>query len=338
MSDAGNAAPVGERVLGEETNGGVLSGGRSRSAFLLDQAPLIALGVLCLATALLSNRFLSASNVTNVLVQSSVMCVVAMGMTYVITVGGFDLSVGSTAAFSGCVAAWTMLHTNVILGVILGVAAGALVGLINGVVVTRLRVSPFITTLGTMAVVRGAALLVTDGRPVVGDDGLPGAFLELGRGSLFGVYYLIWVPVLLFVVFGWLLHRTAYGQRMYATGGNPQAAFLSGIGIARVIVSAYVWCGALAGVAGVMLAARLQSGQPTAGEFYELTAIAAVVLGGASLHGGEGKLYKSMIGVLIMVVLGNALNLLNVHSYWQRVAIGAVIILAAAGGQLRRRD
>ena len=189
-----------------------------------------------------------------------------------------------------------------------------------------------------MAVVRGAALLMTGGRPVVGESGLPEAFLAIGRGSFLGVYYLIWVPALLFVVFAWLLHRTAYGRQIFATGGNPQAAFLCGIGIGRVVTSAYVLCGALAGVAGVLLAARLQSGQPTAGEFYELTAIAAVVLGGASLHGGEGKLYKSLIGVLIMVVLGNALNLLNVHSYWQRVAIGAVIILAAAGGRLRSRD
>ncbi|MBI5441128.1 MAG: ABC transporter permease [Deltaproteobacteria bacterium] len=335
MSDAGDAVFPCENAAGEKEATHTFR--RSRSAFLLDQIPLVALAVLCLATTLLSNRFLSPANITNILVQSSVMSVVAMGMTYVITVGGFDLSVGSSVALSGCVAAWVALQTNVVFGVVLGVLSGALVGLVNGIVVTRLRVSPFITTLGTMAVVRGAALLLTDGRPVVGDAGLPDAFLALGRGSLFGVSYLIWVPVALFVVFSWVLHKTAYGQRIFATGGNPQAAFLCGIGIARIVASAYVWCGALAGVAGVMLASRLQSGQPTAGEFYELTAIAAVVLGGASLHGGEGKLYKSMIGVLIMVVLGNALNLLNVHSYWQRVVIGAVIILAAAGGQLRSR-
>jgi ribose transport system permease protein len=133
------------------------------------------------------------------------------------------------------------------------------------------------------------------------------------------------------------MHMTPYGRRVYATGGNREAAYLSGVPVERVIASTYVWCGALAGVAGVMLTARLQSGQPTAGEFYELTAIAAVVLGGASLHGGEGTLYKSIIGVFIMIVLGNSLNLLNVDSYWQRVAIGAVIIAAAAADRLRSR-
>ena len=135
-----------------------------------------------------------------------------------------------------------------------------------------------------------------------------------------------------------LLMRTPYGRRVYATGGNKEAAYLSGIAVQRVIASTYIWCGALAGVAGVMLAARLQSGQPTAGEFYELTAIAAVVLGGASLQGGEGTLYKSVIGVFIMIVLGNGLNLLNVDSYWQRVAVGAVIVAAAAADRLRSRN
>jgi ribose transport system permease protein len=142
---------------------------------------------------------------------------------------------------------------------------------------------------------------------------------------------------LLLVALSWLMQATPYGQRVYATGGNREAAYLSGVPVERIIASTYVWCGGLAGVAGVMLAARLQSGQPTAGEFYELTAIAAVILGGASLQGGEGTLYKSIIGVLIMVVLGNSLNLLNVDSYWQRVAVGAVIIAAAATDRLRSR-
>ena len=138
-------------------------------------------------------------------------------------------------------------------------------------------------------------------------------------------------------MFSWVLHRTAYGVRVFATGGNTEAAYLAGIAVDRVRTSAYVWCGALAGVAGVMLASRVQSGQPTAGIFYELTAIAAVVLGGASLFGGEGKLYKSVIGVFIMVVLANALNLANVHSYWQQVAVGLVIVAAAAADQFRHR-
>ena len=171
----------------------------------------------------------------------------------------------------------------------------------------------------------------------MGEEGLPELFLDFAIERLFGIPYLVWLPVLLFGIFHWLLHHTAYGIRVFATGGNTEAAYLAGVAVGRVRASSYVWCGALAGLAGVMLASRLQSGQPTAGAFYELTAIAAVVLGGASLFGGEGRLYKSIIGVFIMVVLANALNLANVHSYWQQVAIGFVIVAAAAADRLRRR-
>lgn len=304
---------------------------------LAGQAPLITLVVLCVVTALMTDRFLSPFNLTNILVQSSIMAVIAMGMTFVIVGGGFDLSVGSTAALSGCVAAMLMPAGGLAVGVLGGVAAGAAVGLANGFVIAMLGVNPFITTLGTMVLVRGVVFIITGGAPI-GDEGLPPAFIAFGSQRLFGVHYLVWVPAVLLAVLSFIMRSTPYGRRVYATGGGREAAFLSGVPVRRVIASTYVWCGALAGLAGVMLAARLQSGQPTAGEFYELTAIAAVVLGGASLHGGEGTPGKSVIGVFIMVVLGNALNLLNVDSYWQRVAVGLVIIAAAAADRLRSRN
>jgi ribose/xylose/arabinose/galactoside ABC-type transport system permease subunit len=303
---------------------------------LAGQIPLLALLVLCLVTALLTNRFLSPLNLTNILVQSSIMAVIAIGMTFVIVGGGFDLSVGSTVAFAGCVAAMAMVQFGLIAGVVAGIAAGVAVGLVNGLIIAQLGVNPFITTLGTMVLVRGLVYLITAGAPV-GDDRLPAAFIAFGSARFLGIHYLVWVPTILLIVLSWVMAATPYGRRIYATGGNREAAFLSGIPVNRIVASTYVWCGALGGVAGVMLAARLQSGQPTAGEFYELTAIAAVVLGGASLQGGEGTLYKSIIGVFIMIVLGNSLNLLNVDSYWQRVAIGAVIIAAAAADRLRSR-
>lgn len=303
--------------------------------FLLDQIPLLALLTVCIITTLFSKRFLSPINLNNILLQASVMSVLAMGMTFVVISGGFDLSVGSIVALSGSIGCWVMLETNTFFGVLAGVGAGAVVGFVNGTVITRLKVSPFIVTLGTMVIVRGAALLVTDGRPIVGEDGLPEIFLKLASERFLGIHYLVWLPVVLFIIFSWLLHMTVYGKRIFATGGNREAAFLAGIKVDRVTTSAYTWCGTLAGVAGIMLASRLQSGQPTAGNFYELTAIAAVVLGGASLLGGEGKLYRSMIGVFIMVVLANSLNLLNIHSYWQRVAIGLVIIVAAAADRVK---
>jgi ribose transport system permease protein len=304
---------------------------------LSGQAPLLSLVVLCVATALLTDRFLSPLNLTNILVQSSIMAVIAIGMTFVIIGGGFDLSVGSTVALAGCVAAMVMVRFGVTAGVLAGIGTGAAVGLLNALIVAKLGVNPFITTLGTMVLVRGMVFLVTGGAPV-GDEGLPQAFLAFGSERYFGIHYLVWVPAILLIVLSWMMYSTPYGRRIYATGGNREAAYLSGIAVERIIASTYVWSGALAGAAGVMLAARLQSGQPTAGEFYELTAIAAVVLGGASLHGGEGTLYKTIIGVFIMVVLGNSLNLLNVDSYWQRVAIGAVIIAAAAADRLRSRQ
>jgi len=301
-------------------------------------APLITLIVLCVVTAAMTNRFLSPLNLTNLLVQASIMAVIAMGMTFVIIGGGFDLSVGSTVALAGCVAGMVMLQFGILAGVIAGIAVGALVGLANGLIIAMLGVNPFITTLGTMVLVRGVVFLITGGAPVSGEFGLPSAFVAFGSARLLGIHYLVWVPALLLLVLSGLLHLAPYGRRIYATGGGREAAYLSGIPVGRVVASTYIWCGALAGVAGVMLAARLQSGQPTAGEFYELTAIAAVVLGGASLQGGEGTLYKSIIGVFIMIVLGNSLNLLNVDSYWQRVAVGTVIIAAAAADRLRSRS
>ena len=302
-----------------------------------DQIPIVVLALLCLIAALSSDRFLSYSNLTNVLLQASVMAVVTIGMTYVIIGGGFDLSVGSVVALSGCIAAEVLLKYGIVAGVLAGAFAGVAVGIVNGVVVAKLGVSPFIATLGTMVLVRGVVLLITQGTPVVGDSGLGDTFTVLGSGGFLGMPILVWIAIVLVLIFSWVLHQTAYGTRIFAVGGNPEASFLSGLPVQRITISLYAICGLTAGLAGVLLAARLQSGQPSAGEFYELTSIAAVVLGGAAMQGGEGKLYKSMVGVLIMVILANALNLLGVDSYWQRVAIGVVIIAAAAVDQLRRK-
>jgi len=309
----------------------------AKSSRLLGQIPLVTLIVLCVATTMLTDRFLSPINLNNILVQSSIMAVIAMGMTFVVIGGGFDLSVGSTAALSSCIAAMVMLELGIAAGVVAGVVAGGLVGVVNGLIIAYLKVNPFITTLGTMVLVRGVVFLITGGAPVEGPEGLPSSFVAFGSTRILGLHALVWVPIILLIVLSWVMHATPFGRQVYATGGGREAAYLSGVPTARITASTYVVCGALAGVAGVMLAARLQSGQPTAGEFYELTAIAAVVLGGAALHGGEGTLYKTVIGVFIMIILGNSLNLLNVDSYWQRVAIGAVIIAAAAADSLRSK-
>ena len=271
---------VSRDVSGEITQADGARPGLLSLTTLAGQIPLLALIAVCVVAGLVSDRFLSPININNVLLQGAVLTVIVIGMTFVIVCGGFDLSVGSVVALSGCIAAMVMLEAGIVLGVAAGIAIGAFVGLVNGIVVTRLDVNPFIATLGTMVLLRGSVFLVTGGRPIVGDEGLPDLFNEFATERLLGIHYLIWLPVVLVIVFSWVLHRTAYGVRVFATGGNTEAAYLAGINVKRVRTSAYVWCGALAGVGGVMLASRLQSGQPTAGAFYELTAIAAVVLGG----------------------------------------------------------
>ena len=302
---------------------------------LVDQMPVLVLLGLCVFASIAAPRFLSSANLTNVLLQASVLTVVTIGMTYVIIGGGFDLSVGSIVALSGCIAVEVMIQAGFVAGVLAGIFSGGLVGIVNGIVIAKFRVSPFITTLGMMVLVRGVVLLMTKGAPIVNDNEEP-MFAALGSGRWLGVPILVWAAAALALVFGWVLHKTAYGTRVFAVGGNRDAAFLSGVPVNTITISTFTLCGITAGIAGVMLAARLQSGQPTAGEFYDLTSIAAVVLGGAALHGGEGRLYKSIVGVLIMTVLTNSLNLIGVDSYWQRIAIGLVIIVAAAADQFRQ--
>lgn len=295
----------------------------------------LALIVLCVLAALLSDRFLTVRNVTNILHQASVLAIISIGMTVVIIGGGFDLSVGSVASLAGCVGALVMVRGSLTGGVLAGLAVGVMVGVINGMVISLLNVSPFIATLGTMVLVRGAVLLITGGVPIVD---LPDTFTQIGTESLAGVPIPVLIAALLFFVFWIMLRFTPLGLKMYAVGGNREASKLSGVSVNRVTIAAYGVCGALAGAAGLVLAARLRSGQPTAGELYELTSIAAVVLGGASLTGGEGRLQRTVLGVLIIQVLSNGLNLINVHSYWQRVLIGGIIIVAASVDRFRRRD
>src|SRR3989454_2268368 len=211
---------------------------------LAGQMPLISLIVLCAVTALLTDRFLSPLNLTNILVQSSIMAVIALGMTFVIVGGGFDLSVGSTAALSGCVASMVMLEAGIAAGAVAGIFAGALVGLANGLVIAFLNVNPFITTLGTMVLVRGIVFLITGGAPVSGETGLPGAFIAFGSERFLGIHYLVWIPAVLLAVLSFVMHATPYGRRVYATGGGREAAPFAGVPVGRVIRPALVWGGA----------------------------------------------------------------------------------------------
>lgn len=295
-------------------------------------APL-AMVTLFVVLSLASDAFLTRGNLTNVATQMAVLAIIAFGVTIVMIGGAFDLSVGSQAALHGSVAALVMADTGSILaGVVAGLASGVLFGAVNGALVTGLAINPFIVTLGTLVIARGIALAITDARPVTG---LPPELREFGLGAPLGLPWLVWLMVACFVVAAYVLHVTPFGLRVFAVGGNREAARLAGIRVNRVLVGAFVLSGFFAAVAGTAVTARLRSGQPTVGAFLELFAVAAVVLGGSSLYGGRGAMWRTLVGVTIIAMIQNGLNLLNVPAAYQQIAIGTVFILAASSDLLR---
>lgn len=276
--------------------------------------------------AMLSPKFLTVQNFLNLLQQSAVVGIISIGMTFVIIVAGIDLSVGSVLALAGMVfAVMVTSEMNLFLAILLSVLIGAVLGLINGVVSTKLKVPAFIATLAMMVAARGMALLMTDGKPIAN---LPSSIRILG-GNVFEripVSGLLWIALTLIAIF--VLRYTTFGRKLYAIGGNPQSAHLSGIEVNRYITAAFIICGALSALAGVILASWLTVGQPTAGRGIELDAIAAVVLGGTSLFGGIGGVGGTFIGVLLLSIITNIFNLLGLSSYFQQIFMGLIIVLA----------
>ncbi|MFF4588698.1 substrate-binding domain-containing protein [Streptomyces sp. NPDC001388] len=302
---------------------------------LLDNGALTALIVLVVAMSALSGDFLTTDNLLNVGVQAAVTAILAFGVTFVIVSAGIDLSVGSVAALSATVLAWsaTQHGVPVALAVVLAVGTGIAAGLVNGFLIAYGKLPPFIATLAMLSVARGLSLVISEGSPIA----FPGSVSHLGD-TLGG-----WlpVPVLVMVVMGlvaaFVLGRTYIGRSMYAIGGNEEAARLSGLRVKKQKLAIYALSGVFAAAAGVVLAARLSSAQPQAADGYELDAIAAVVIGGASLAGGTGKASGTLVGALILAVLRNGLNLLNVSAFWQQVVIGVVIALAVLLDTVRRK-
>jgi ribose transport system permease protein len=288
--------------------------------------------------SLLSPYFFSPDNLLNVSLQASITAIIAAGMTFVILTGGIDLSVGSLVAFAG-IAVTAVLKSGLPwqIAMPLGIAAGLLLGAVSGafagLCITRFSITPFIVTLATMTIWRGIAFVWTDGRPIWE---LPDAFAFLGNGRLLGVPVPSLIMVLTFIILHVILTRTRFGRHVYAVGGNIEAARLAGIRTGRVLTSVYILSGVLAAVSGMLLASRMNSGQPNAGLSYELDVIAAVVVGGTSLSGGKGSVIGTFIGAMLIAVLRNGLNLLNVGSYVQQVVVGSVILLAVLVDRLRR--
>jgi ribose transport system permease protein len=279
---------------------------------------------LCFVLWAATPHFLTVSNLLNVLEQTSINAIVAVGMTYVIISGGIDLSVGSVLAVAGIALALALeggVPTPA--AIVLALATGTACGLANGVLITFGRLPPFIATLGMMSVARGAALMLAEGRPI---SGFSEGFRALATERVLMVPAPVLLTVIVYLVAHFVLVRTVFGRATYAIGGNEEAARLSGVHVRFHKTAVYGVAGLTSAVAAVLLTARLNSAQPTAGTMYELDAIAATVIGGTSLLGGEGTLVGALIGALIMGVLRNGLNLLNVSSFFQQVVIGAVII------------
>ncbi len=294
--------------------------------FLQRYGLVVSFLLLCLALSLLSDRFLTVGNLTNVLRQSTINLIIAIGMTYVILTAGIDLSVGAVLALSTVVTADLLQRGVPILPTVLvGLTLGGVLGMASGLLISRVKVPPFVATLGMMTVARGLALTYTQGRPITG---LPDAFRYIGTGYLGPIPMPIIVAAVAFLAGYILLTRTRMGMYIYALGNNPVAAHYTGIATSKYITFVYVLAGALAALAGMILVARLDSAQPTAGISYEFDAIAAVVVGGTSFAGGEGSLMGTLLGVLVISVLNNGLNLLNVSSFYQPLVTGVVIALA----------
>lgn len=290
--------------------------------------PLVGLLLLCIVLTFLSDSFFTLDNWLNILRQVSINALIAFGMTFVILTGGIDLSVGSVLALSSAFAAGLMANgMNGVFAMMIGISAGLAMGALNGVIITKGRVAPFIATLATMTIFRGATLVYTEGRPITGfSDEL--AFQMLGRGYFLGIPVPVVLMLVAYVLLYVVLKKTTFGRHTYAIGGNEEATRLSGIRVDRLKIWIYSLTGGLAALAGLILTSRLNSAQPTAGTAYELDAIAAVVLGGTSLSGGRGWIFGTLIGALIIGVLNNGLNLLNVSSFYQQVIKGVVILLA----------
>jgi len=297
--------------------------------------PFITLIVLIVALAIASPHFLTNTNLSSVVRQTAVINIMALGMTLIIVSGGIDLSVGAILAMGGLLGTMAMEKGySIPVGVTVGIVTGCFWGFVNGLLTTKLRINPFIVTLGTLGIVRGLTLIISNGLPV---HQIPQSFSFLGEGIVLGVPFVLWVLLACAVAMHVIMEHTRLGRYAFAIGSNPDAAFYAGIPVAFHVTAVYAIGGALTGLAGMIEASRLMTGQPTAGQGYELQAIAAVVIGGGSLRGGEGSVIGTLVGAFIMGLLSNGSDLLGISPYLQQAIIGAVIILAVSVDELRKR-
>jgi putative xylitol transport system permease protein len=305
---------------------------------------LIALVVLCLVLSLVNEYFLTTRNIMNVLRQTAINGILAIGMTFVILTRGIDLSVGSVVALAGVVSAAFATTSSIaaasggpypaVVAFAIGIGVGIAAGAVSGILVARYSVPAFVATLGMLSAARGLTLIASNGRPI---PALTDDYRWIGTGDIFGIPMPVIIFAAVFLVSWYVLSSTRFGRRVYAAGGNPHAAVVSGINVTRIRFSVYVIAGALAGLAGMVLAARTGSALPQAGIAYELDAIAAVVIGGTSLAGGVGHVGGTLIGALLIGVVNNGLDLMGVQSYYQQVIKGVLIVAAVLLDRSRNR-
>ncbi len=297
--------------------------------------PFLTLVVLAVALTIATPNFLTQTNLASVARQTAVINIMALGMTLVIITAGIDLSIGSILALAGLLGATAMKNGHSIpFAILVGLFVGLICGLLNGLGVSMLKINPFIVTLGTMGIFRGVALVISNGLPV---HEVPAGFALLGGGNLLGIPVVVYILLGCAVLMHFLLENTKLGRYAFAIGSNPAAAYYAGVPIKFHLTMVYVILGVLSGLAGMIEASRLMIGQPTAGVGYELEAIAAVVIGGGSLTGGEGSVLGTLIGAFVMGLLSNGSDLLGISPYWQQAIIGAVIIAAVGFDELRKR-
>jgi ribose transport system permease protein len=297
--------------------------------------PFLSLIVLFVGLSIASPHFLTSTNLSSVVRQTAVINIMALGMTMIIIAGGIDLSVGAILAMGGLLGTMAMEKgLSIPAGVLIGILTGLACGFANGILTTKLRIAPFIVTLGTLGIIRGLTLIISNGLPV---HRIPPQFSFLGEGTVLGVPFVLWILVVCALLTHITLEHTRLGRYAFAIGSNADAAVYAGIPVAFHTTAVYAIGGMLTGLSGMIEASRLMTGQPTAGQGYELQAIAAVVIGGGSLHGGEGSVIGTLIGAFIMGLLSNGSDLLGVSPYLQQAIIGAVIILAVTVDELRKR-
>ncbi|MBO6540406.1 MAG: ABC transporter permease [Rhizobiaceae bacterium] len=295
--------------------------------FLQDYAVLVMIVVLMIALSMLSDSFLTPRNLINILNQNAPLAIMAAAMTLVIIAGGFDLSVGSIFAMGAVTSAWIALNVDPYLGLFVAPVVGLLLGTVNGVVITTLKVHSFLATIATSLIFKGIAIVLSDGRliPVRMDE-----FTWLGRDRIGGVFIAVWVMIAFAVALTFVLNKTAFGRKVFSVGGNEEAAILSGIRTNRIKIATFALAGLAAGLASAIAVSRISMGQASAGTGMELQAIAAVILGGTSIYGGVGAVWRSVAGVLLLALINNGFNILNADPFYRDLTTG-LVILAAIG-------